>query len=193
MHQETEGLLSPWIRDIRLKKVAQCIPNHTVVLDLACGNGYLSQFLPAGCKYYGVDRLEPSAHDPFTDFKILDLSKNSTFKELELWLPEKPNVITCIAFLEHISDPAAFLKNAQQLLNERGKIIGTTPHPRGRLVHDTLAKLHICSQSGADEHETFLGKKDLNEMALGANGGLTQYSPFLFGLNQLFTVEFPQK
>lgn len=190
IHQETEGLLSPWIRNIRLNKVASIIPNGGVVLDLACGNGFLSKLLPSDCKYYGVDRIRPSDLGAFTDFMHLDLSHEDAIEEIQEWLPQKPDIISCLAFLEHIPDPSAFITKAATLCGKTGKIIGTTPHPRGRNLHDFLAKLFLCSRSGAKEHETFLERKDLENLAQAANGALIDYRQFLFGLNQLFVLEF---
>lgn len=46
VHQETEGLLSSLIRDIRLRKVASYVKRGSIVLDIACGNGRLAKFLP---------------------------------------------------------------------------------------------------------------------------------------------------
>jgi len=190
-HQDTEGFLSPYIRDIRLKAVSAYIKPDSIVLDLACGQGYLSGFLPSGCKYYGVDRVSPSSTTNFTDFISMDLMADDSTRCLEEWLPQKPDYITCIAFLEHITHPESFLKKYRTLLVGKGKIIGTTPHPRGRLMHDSLSRIYLCSRHGAEEHETFLGKEEIKKTAVASSGTLSKYGQFLFGLNQVFVIEYP--
>jgi len=189
-HQDTEGLLSPYIRDIRLKAVSAYIKPDSVVLDLACGQGYLSGFLPSGCKYYGVDRVSPPSTANFTDFINMDLIADNSPRRLQEWLPQKPDYITCVAFLEHITHPECFLKKYHTLLARNGKIIGTTPHPRGRLIHDSLSQIYLCSSHGAEEHETFLGKEDIKRAASVSSGILSKYGQFLFGLNQVFVIDY---
>ena len=90
VHQETEGLLSPYIRDIRLKVASSYIKHNSIILDLACGEGYLSGFLPSGCKYYGVDRVAPSSTANFTDFMRMDLMEDNSLQHLKEWLPQNP-------------------------------------------------------------------------------------------------------
>lgn len=189
--QETEGLLSPLIRDIRLKKVASYIKEHSTVLDVACGSGYMSKFLPLGCKYYGVDKILASTTKNSTDFIALDLLDDGSLALLREWLPQKPDYITCIAFLEHITNPAEFVSRYRMLLTKNGKLIGTSPHPRGRLIHESLARVHLCSRHGAEEHKDFLRKEDIEEIALTSGGRLSIYEQFLVGLNQLFVIEYP--
>lgn len=189
-HQEHEGLLSPLIRDIRLGHVAREIRSGTTVLDLACGNGHLMNFLPNDCKYYGVDRLQPNDPGSFSDFLQVDLIHPRSASKILEWMPEPPDYITSVAFLEHISSPETFLKDYSILFGEIGILVGTTPHPRGRLLHDTLSKIGVCSRSGAEEHETFLDQKALQRVSEISGGNLKLHRPFLFGLNQLFAIEY---
>lgn len=190
VHQETEGLLSPLIRDIRLKQVAAHITEGSVVLDLACGAGYLSDFLPSTCSYYGVDRVFDKQSDKFKEFINLDLLASDSFSKLQDWLPEIPDYITCVAFVEHMDNPASFITQYSKLLENKGTIIGTTPHPCGKLIHESLSKLYLCSRHGAEEHEQFLGKKEIQKLATESDGNLKIYERFLFGLNQIFSIEY---
>jgi 2-polyprenyl-3-methyl-5-hydroxy-6-metoxy-1,4-benzoquinol methylase len=187
-HQETEGVLSPWVRDLRLKRVAACIPEGATVLDLACGDGFLRQHLPPGCTYLGVDRVAPTSVNAFHRFLCLDLQSDGAIDSIGAWLDEPPGIITSIAFLEHIADPGAFLAGFRRLLDRPGHWVGTTPHPRGRRLHDSLSRLYLCSRSGALEHEEFLNRSDLERMASASGGTLSRYRSFLFGLNQLFDI-----
>lgn len=189
-HQETEGWLSPLVRNIRLRQVARRIAPHSLVLDLACGNGWLGPYLPTGCAYYGVDRLTPTAPSRFDGFLPLDLGRDRSFEDIAAWLPRPADVITVAAFLEHIPDPAGFLAKARRLLRPGGSIVGTTPHPRGRSLHDSLARLYLCSRSGAAEHETFLNQSDIARAAVASGGTLSDFDMFLAGLNQVFVLRY---
>ena len=196
MNQEVQGLLSPWIRNLRLRCVGSKIEPGTVVLDLACGAGSLSKHIPSSCRYFGVDRI------PFKEVGLADMPANCQLLNAELgdpntparildWIGTRPQVITMLAFLEHLKDPAAVIQTYSSLLAPGGRLLGTTPHPIGRRLHDSLARIYLCSRDGADEHESFLGRGDLERVARSAGGSLTGYSRFLFGLNQFFEFRFP--
>jgi 2-polyprenyl-3-methyl-5-hydroxy-6-metoxy-1,4-benzoquinol methylase len=194
MHQEVEGVLSPIIRDIRLKNVAREIGAGKVVLDLACGNLFLERHLPANTRYFGVDRIEANRGGDIragSGFLNADLLASETPDAIESWMGRKADIITSIAFLEHIKRPEIFVTKYKSLLVPGGKFLGTTPHPRGRHLHDRLARMYLCSRSGADEHEDFLSRHDLEACASAAGGKLTVYRQFLMGLNQLFVFSFP--
>lgn len=158
------------------------------MLDLACGDGYLVGHLPDGCRYFGVDRLMPTDTARFAAFLQCDLSQPQWVSIVGDWLPEPPTIITMVAFLEHLREPTVFLRSAAKLLASGGRCIGTTPHPLGRVIHETLAKVGLCSRHGADDHEDFLNREQLRECAEGAGLKLTTYRKFLGGLNQVFEM-----
>jgi 2-polyprenyl-3-methyl-5-hydroxy-6-metoxy-1,4-benzoquinol methylase len=190
--QETEGLLSSFIRDARLSQAASCIGANSAVLDLACGAGKLELYLPKGCTYYGVDRIpvSPSATNP-PRFMTLDLLEDSAVERIREQLPEKPLYIACIAFLEHLPYPTEFLARYSSLLHPKGRVVATTPHPHGRMLHEALARVRLLSRSAAREHETFLGKKRIEDIASASGGKLISYKRFLFGMNQIFIIQYP--
>lgn len=197
-NQETQGLLSPWIRDRRLREVARRIEPDSVVLDLACGAGALSYLLPKGCSYFGVDRIPRAGtcwQNPGTggrmQFMQVDLSDDGSPQAIAAWMGARADVITMAAFLEHIKDPASFVSRYMPLLKRGGRIVGTTPHPRGRWVHDALASIGVCSKDGAEEHELFLGRPELVAVADACGAQLSHYQVFLLGLNQAFEFAFP--
>jgi cyclopropane fatty-acyl-phospholipid synthase-like methyltransferase len=188
--QETEGLFSPLVRAIRMREIAKNIKEDSVILDLACGDGYLGSYLPKNCEYYGVDLVSTSHRDRFSDFMNLDLLRDDSPAKIHHWLEKKVDYITCVAFLEHILNPAGFLKKYRPLLNKKGRIVGTTPHPRGRSIHDSLSRVRLLSRLAALEHEQFLDRRAINEMAMISGGQLIQYKLFFLGLNQLFVIDF---
>lgn len=190
MEQETQGLLSPLARDIRLRRVASCIAAGSVVLDLGCGAGRLAELLPPGCTYLGIDRVAPDDTRQFADFIALDLNDPDSFAAAHRWIDVRPDYLTCAAMLEHVTDPGGLIRQFSRLLTRGGSLVATTAHPRARLVHDSLARLYLCSRCAAAEHETFLGPARIRDIATSSHGRLVAYRTFLWRLNQLFVIRY---
>lgn len=188
--QETQGLLSIRVRNIRLSRVASFIKPNSVILDLACGAGYLKSFLPTSCKYYGVDRVLPPGYQEKPNFISLDLLRDDSIKQIQKKFQIKPDYITCVAFLEHISDPIMFLSKYKGLFDEKGILVGTTPHPIGKRIHEMFAMIGLLSKEAAHEHKSFLNREDLSEIASLSGGNLIFYKRFLLGMNQLFIIQY---
>jgi hypothetical protein len=104
---------------------------------------------------------------------------------------QKAGVITSIAFLEYIKNPENFVSTYKCPRVPGGQFIGTTRHPRGRHLHDQLARIYLSSRSGAKEHEDFLTRRGLEECAKAVGGTLSVHRQFLVGLNQLFVFSLP--
>ena len=194
--QEAEGLFSPLVREARLRAIGARVRRGERVLDLACGVGYLADHLPPECRYLGVERQDappaPIRRGALNrTFLRADLLEPGTLAAVRDALDGPADVLVLAAFLEHVRDPAGVVARYVPLLAPGGRVIGSTPHPVGRRVHDSLARLWLCSRDGAREHERFLGRADLEAIARGVGGRLATYRRFLFGLNQLFVIEVP--
>ncbi len=57
-------------------------------------------------------------------------------------------------------------------------------------MHRFLSKFYLCSRHGAEEHKSFLDREGLQRLAMGSGGDLRTYKRFLFGLNQLFVIDY---
>lgn len=95
------------------------------LLDIGCGNGYLSRALTA--KGFEVTSLEhPLGYDPK---QTLDL--NLIPADLEAPLPELPNnfdVIVIGDVLEHLRNPQQLLESLRAHLSPKGQIIASLPN-----------------------------------------------------------------
>jgi len=162
----------------------------TLLLDLGCGTGSLRTYLMQNGyrgTYAGVDRVEASAHmEHFIRADITDPDAPQVIMET---LAKKPDVIVLLALLEHLKDPENILTPYTAIMKPNTIIIGTTPHPIGRSIHDLLAKIGICSRDAADEHESFLNHRKIEELARNLNLELICYKRFLWGLNQFFVFK----
>ncbi len=184
------GLLSGFLERSRLERAASSVQPGMRVLDIACNEGALLEVLPSDVEYVGLDRSEHAIarareRHPQAQFLVTDLS------EALPALGEPFDVITVLAFLEHLADPAKLLSDLCPLLKPEGRIVATTPSPHGRRVHDIGAAIGIFSREGADEHETFLGRQQLRQVAAAAGLQMSAYQRFMFTFNQL--VVFTRK
>lgn len=180
------GLLSGFLRRARLKQAARFVRPNANVLDLACDEGALLEYLPVNVFYTGIDIAEKAivraqTRYPKRIFKVADLTKPN----VAMLGGDQFDVIVMLAFLEHIKHPGDLLARYALHLKPDGIIVVTTPAPFGRRFHDLGAKVGLFSKNAAEEHETFLNRLTLLDIAHTANLHLQHYQRFLFGFNQL--------
>lgn len=97
------------------------VPERSVVLDLGCADGYLSERLhrEKGCTVYSVD-VEAGKSVPGCDYQACDLNGS---------LPDVPweslGVVVLLDVIEHLSNPEGFLERLRSMLsgNDKVKII----------------------------------------------------------------------
>jgi len=99
------------------------------VLDVGCAGGDLSkQIAEMGFSVHGIDVLESSI-EIANDFHKLE---NTTYEVRDvLKQPFPPNSFDCITFLEtieHVENPALFLKEFHRILRPNGCLILSTPN-----------------------------------------------------------------
>ena len=188
-NQESEGILSPIVKAVRLKIVASLIPRASTVLDIACGSGGLREYLPRDCVYWGVDRIEPKNKNIFDKFFCCDIIAERKFDTVLDSCLKNTDIVVMTAFLEHITDQIAFLSKFTSFTNNGGVIVGTTPHPIGRDIHKNMARIGLLSHGADEEHEDFLGKNELREIGEKSGMSLVRYKRFLLKMNQVFVFK----
>jgi SAM-dependent methyltransferase len=121
---------SPGIVALHLKRYEFASPwvDQAEVLDAGCGVGYGSAFLARRARrVVGVDRSEEAleyarAHylEPNVEYVRADL--------LELPLPDRSfDVVCAFETIEHLDDPAAFLRTVARVLRPEGTLLVSTP------------------------------------------------------------------
>ncbi len=176
------GLLSLTVKRRRIRRAVRHLRAGDRVLDLGSGLGELVESLPPDVAYLGVERDPHMVEHCRRRFPGLTFLRGDILKDP---LPAGPwDAILLLAVLEHVPDPAALLAKAAALLATGGRIVVTTPHPRGQRILELLARLRLLSSFADDEHETLLDRGALE--AAGAEAGLelAGYATFLAGLNQ---------
>lgn len=176
--QGAEGLLSPYLRRKRFAAVGPLLRGR--VLDVGCGAGGLAGFIGAH-SYLGVEvdpvsrGLAQAAH-PKHRF-LADLAEvDGVF-----------DTVVALAVIEHVNDPADFLKALAMHLHRAtdARLVVTTPHPSVDWVHDVGAAVGLFSRHANEEHEDLLDKIKLREAGLAAGLTMVSYRRFLWGANQV--------
>lgn len=183
------GLLSPWVKKLRLTRASSYLQDCRSLLDVGCGFGELLNYIPLEVDYLGVDIslqyiARAKAHFPTKTFLVLDIMKNP--------LPPGPyDGVSCLAVLEHLSHPDRLLEKVYPLINPGGVLVISTPDPKGGRWHKILASLYLLSPLARDEHESFLDPQEVIAM-LGKRGfHPIHHEPFLFSFNHLFVAYKP--
>lgn len=179
-NQNEGGLLSPFLQRIRINAIKPYLQGY--VLDYGCGNGSVANYISPNF-YRGYD----------VDAASLEVAKSrfpDHFFSNELPTKIKFDCLLLSAVIEHIDDPKGLLLNTQPLLNPKGRIIVTTPHPSYQWIHELGSKLKVFSLEAASEHKTLLDEQSFYEIITGLPFQICIYQRFLFGANQLLILEF---
>lgn len=179
MSNQIQGILSPWIQEIRLNKIRKYIRGKNV-LDAGCGDGALAKKLPSGTFYLGIDRHRDFKNTSREKVNYLQLDLEKKFS-----LDKKFDTIILTAVVEHLDDPSAVLKNLSRYLNNKGVMIITTPTKFGIRMHRLLSLFRITSREAAHEHTGGIDKQSFRTFQKLLGLRLIKYEKFLFSLNQL--------
>ena len=99
---------------LMLKKAASLFKGKSAI-DIGCGFAQLSQFLPEGIEYVGVDQSEPmlkKAYEAFPDARLI----NGNIYDLEI---RKFDTVFAIDFLHHQPDLEPAFSNLMSLTKRR--------------------------------------------------------------------------
>lgn len=176
--QALEGLLSPFLRRQRLKAAKPYLSGR--ILDVVCGSGALAALVAAD-RYLGVELDEASLQQARLRFPTHQFVS-------EMPEPiEKFESIISLAVIEHVSDPAQFLRTLAGCLNDTStsRLVVTTPHPAVDWIHDVGAAIGLFSKHANEEHEDLLDRAKLEIASNQAGLKLLFYRRFSFGVNQI--------
>lgn len=139
------------------------------VLDVGCGGGILSEALAErGASVLGIDLAESAlqaaeAHRAGQAVEYRLESSRETAARGEVF-----DVVTCMEMLEHVADPAAFLRDIHALLKPGGwaffSTINRTLKARLGAVYAAEYLLHLVPQ-GTHQYDWFIKPAELSRMA----------------------------
>jgi SAM-dependent methyltransferase len=109
------------------------------VLDVGCNSGYLEKYLPAGCRYYGVDACEALVAAGRLRGRQLSVAT----AEVLPFDDKGFDVVVLGEIIEHVHDPVAVLAEAARVA--RRAVVGSTPHELGKWGAHTVEghKFHV--------------------------------------------------
>lgn len=180
--QGTEGLLSAYLRNERLKAARPFIRGR--VLDVGCGSGALAGFVAAD-RYVGVDKDQESLERARQQYP-----QHQFFSALPP-VEEVFDTIVSLAVIEHVPQPIQFLNELKARLGpiEENRVVITTPHPAFDWIHSAGAAIGLFSSHASEEHEALLGKNLIAHAAESSGLYIETYRRFLFGANQLAVLK----
>lgn len=181
--QISEGKLSAFLQRRRILESIQYIFGK--VLDVGCGNGALAQYVSAE-NYTGIEPDDASRET------AIALHPSCRFFKA---LPEigDYDTIVILAVIEHVDNPADYMKRLASLTrgDTNSRIIISTPHPCGHLIHEFGAKIKLFSHHAAEEHHGFLNHEMLKKIS-PPQWHLQHYHRFLTVFNQLAVYKIKQ-
>ena len=183
--QKDYGRLSGYLIDQRTALAAEKITGASV-LDAGCNIAPLAAQIASNTAYLGLEIVPEIAElaqrlHPTHEFISLDISQDWPLDLRE----RRFDHIVLLAVLEHLSDPLKVVSACETVLNPGGTMIITTPHPRAQRLHSLGAKFGLFSRDADDEHEAFLDRASLAQLAWQAGLSLQDYQRFQLGMNQL--------
>ena len=182
-HGQGTGFCSPWLTSLRIKTAQPYLQDGASVLDVGCGRAALLEVFSPG-RYVGVDILDVvieanKARLPQHEFISVNVERES-LAHLGTF-----DTIVMLAILEHFVDPARALRNLSTVLADDGRIVLTTPHPRGEKLLEWGAVVGVCSPEANEEHQPLMDRDAISRCAQTAGLRMVHYGRFLARLNQL--------
>lgn len=111
------------IRKSSLQKLAAYLHEPRLVLDVGCGNGWMSNRLARRCKVIGLDMNLPELEQGARVFKgntRLAFVYGNLFDDL--FPPETFDTVSLAGSIQYFPDPVALLKRLFQLMKENGEV-----------------------------------------------------------------------
>ncbi len=181
------GLCSPWLDYLRLRHVVRYIPQGSSILEVGCGRAGILRYRHHHPRYVGPDIIpeiieRDRSRYPQYEFHLLNVEEENVASLGEF------DVVLLLAVLQYFSRADEVMRKVKALLKAGGRIIVTTPHPRGERVLEIGFYLGLCSPESHGEHQSLLGREELHRMATHFGLCVMVYKPFLFGMNQLLIL-----
>ena len=170
--ENKRSVLDKLIAYVRLRQVKQVLGTGGSLLDLGCGySGELIGSLGDGYRARGMDlRVDPE-------------NKSLVQGRVDERLPfadSSFDVVTALAIIEHVEQPAVMLSEMTRVLKEGGVALITTPSLAGKLPLELMARLGLISQTEIDDHKRYYTRETL--MSAMVAGGLKHPEVKHFGI-----------
>ena len=100
------------------------------ILEVGCSTGYVSEYLTKtlGCRVTAIETNPFAAATTRARVGIPVIEPASEMAELPMECAQTFDVILCADVIEHVSDPARFLRHLLRYLRPEGRVIISTPN-----------------------------------------------------------------
>jgi cyclopropane fatty-acyl-phospholipid synthase-like methyltransferase len=179
-------LLDVGLQRARIKRAVKHIRPDSLILDIGCHQGELSNFAAVGhSQYFGID---PDLAAPATTLARGRFPDDVPAGWKELLFDH----CVALAVLEHvpIGQLTGFLESARALLRPAGTLIATVPSPATDRVLAVLHRLRLIDGMDLEAHDG-LTLAQLLEAAAEAGFRLVRHDRFQLGMNNLLIWERP--
>ncbi|MFQ5858364.1 MAG: class I SAM-dependent methyltransferase [Anaerolineae bacterium] len=155
------------------------------VLDIGCGNAATALSLESVQRYVGIDyRPTLVAHQreqfPQHEFYVCDVDHEPLpLREMRF------DTVLMAAIIEHLANPGWVLDQVTGHLRPEGRLVITTPTPRGERVHWLGVRVGLFHPHAAEEHKGAYDRQCLEGLLAAHGFSVVQYRPFELGANQL--------
>ncbi len=177
-----DRLLQNW----RAFVVSKYIDDDIALCDLGCGfEGYFLQSQKQKITQgVGVDiKVDPDFHDSKITLKEADLNTTLPVSTASI------DIVVSLAVIEHLDEYRQYLKEASRILKPGGKILVTTPDPKGKIILDVLSALRLIDHDEIEDHKRYFRGSEMKQLLKDTGFSNVVQKKFQFGFNNLFLAQ----
>jgi ubiquinone/menaquinone biosynthesis C-methylase UbiE len=163
--EERKGATAHDERRVREYIISKIQKNVNSILDVGCGNGWIAkEFLPKGKT---VVSLDISVTNPSIVKKLYSNPKHFAVAADSFYLPFNDNSFDCVVaseIIEHVVDPAGFIKELFRVVKKGGRLIITTPY-KEKIIYYLC--VHCNQKTPANAHLHSFDEQKLESLYSG--------------------------
>jgi 2-polyprenyl-3-methyl-5-hydroxy-6-metoxy-1,4-benzoquinol methylase len=183
-----EPVLEPILRELRIRKVLPIIRQYPDcrMLDVGCGWDCrllktVRPFIKSGI---GIDFKVEKYEDDKIKTMPMTITDHLPFE------PESFDIVTMLAFLEHLSDPLSMMRETERILKNGGRLVLTVPGKIAKPVLEFLAyRIGIVSVTEMRDHKQYYDHAELKKLFSQTGITIESHRYFQLGMNNYCVVK----